>query len=72
MNQVTLQLAKAQEVLRAIDKLSNIQQKVTAAEAKEVAYLIHRTIEAGEVNSTIANELLHWSIAGNRELFMSA
>ena len=71
MSEIIKQLAQAQEKLRAIDKLSNIIQKVNAKQAQEVAYLIHRIIEADYIHSGIARELLSWSIEANKELFIT-
>lgn len=65
------QLQRAQEKLRVIDKLSNIQQKVSSKEAKEVAYLIHRIIESEYINSDLAREITGWSLQANKDLFIS-
>lgn len=65
------ELANLQEKLRAIDKLSNIQQKITAREAKEVSYLIHQIIEADYLNSELARQITSWSLQANKDLFMS-
>ena len=65
------QLQKAQEKLRVIDKLSNCQQKVTAKEAKEIAYLIHRIVESEYISSDLAREITGWSLQANKDLFVS-
>lgn len=65
------QLQRAQEKLRVIDKLSNIQQKVSSKEAKEVAYLIHRIIESEYISSDLAREITGWSLQANKDLFVS-
>lgn len=65
------ELTNLQEKLRAIDTLSNCQQKLKANEAKEVAYLIHRIIEADYLDSTLAREITGWGIKANADLFIN-
>ena len=66
------ELALAQQKLKAIDKLSNVMQEVKSKQKNEVAYFIHRIIEANEWSSEEARELLAWQLEGKKDIFMDA
>lgn len=66
-----IELYKAQEKLRAIDSLSNLIQKLSEKDSKEVAYLIHRIIESDYLNSDLAREITSWSIQANKDLLVN-
>ena len=70
-NELLLQLAREQEKIRAIHKLSNCIHKVTSKEKDEIAHFIHRIIESENYNTDIARELMQWQIRANKELFMT-
>ena len=70
-NEILLELAKKQELLRAINSLSNCIAKCNATESKDIAYLIHRLCEAIELNSELAREVMSWKIQANKELFIN-
>jgi hypothetical protein len=67
------ELATAQEKLRLIDKLSNILQsdELSNEDKKELAYLIHRIIDASECHSDIYRECMGWAIASHRSDFVT-
>lgn len=66
-------LAIEQNKIQAINKLSNIIQKLDNKKQKDdVAYLIHRICELSNfIDSNIAREITHWNIQANKELFIS-
>jgi hypothetical protein len=66
-----IELYKAQEKLRAIDSLSNLIQKLSEKDSKEVAYLIHRIVESDYLNSDLAREITSWSIQANKDLLVN-
>jgi len=67
------QLQQAQEKLRAIDRLTNCLQKINEAGKKDdIAYLIHKIIEAEYLSSGLAREVLHYQLESNKDIFMSA
>lgn len=65
------ELQRAQEKLRTIDSLSNCIQKVNSDKGREIAYLIHRIIEAEYLDSALAREVTVWSLEANKDIFMS-
>ena len=66
------ELATAQEKLRAIDTLSNCLQKIYPEGHKNnIAYLIHRIIEADYLNSELAREVTAYCIEANKGLFVT-
>lgn len=65
------ELQRSQEKLSVIHKLSNCIHKLNAKESKEVAYLIHRIIEADYLDTTLAREVMSWQIQANKDLFMT-
>lgn len=70
--ELILQLATAQEKLRAIDRLSNYIQKVnTKHEKDEIAYLIHQIIEADYLSSDLYRMVASWSIQASKDLFVT-
>jgi len=65
------EMQKLQEKLRTIDKLSNCIQKLDSNQSKEVSYLIHRIVESDYINTTLAREVMGWSLQSNKELFIN-
>jgi len=64
------ELARSQEKLRAIDKLSNCIQTLTVKETKEVAYLIHRIIDSEYIDTTLAREITLWQLQSKKDIFI--
>ena len=65
------EMQKLQEKLRTIDKLSNCIQKIDSKQSKEVSYLMHRIIESDYIDTTLAREVIGWSLQSNKELFIN-
>lgn len=65
------ELQRAQEKLRTIDTLSNCIKKVNSNKGREIAYLIHRIIEAEYLDSGLAREVMAWSLESNKDIFMT-
>ncbi|MCK9371309.1 hypothetical protein M0R04_15455 [Candidatus Dojkabacteria bacterium] len=71
--EILRELQRMQEKARAINKISNYIQKVKQGEKKDsMAYFIHRICESVEMDSGLSQELLHWSLEANSDLFMDA
>lgn len=64
------QLAREQEKIYLINKLSNCIHKLTAKEGKEVAYLIHRICEE-DMTLDMRREVTGWQLQSNKDMFMS-
>lgn len=65
------ELATAQQKLRAINKLTNCIQKIKSNTQKnDIAWLIHRIIEADDFHSDLARECTAWSIEANSDIFI--
>ena len=66
------QLARAQEKLKTIDSLSNYLQKIDNTTTKNnIAYLIHRIIEADYLNSDLARAVMSYGLLANRDMFVT-
>ena len=71
MEDITSQLAIEQKKIDAIHKVSNLIQKTTDIKQKDdLAYFIHKIIDADYFNSELARELTAWQIECNKDLFM--
>ena len=64
------ELSIAQEKLKVIDRLSNSLQSVNSKQKDEISYLIHRIIDSAYYNSSLANEVLAWSLESKKDLFI--
>ena len=64
------ELQQMQEKIHAIDRLSNCIQKATVEDAKEIAYLIHRIVEAEYIDITLAREIMVYQLKTNKDLFI--
>lgn len=72
MSDLKKELANVQEKMRAIHKLSNCIPKIESPVLKnEIAYLIHRIIEADYFSSELAREVQAFQIESNKDIFMS-
>ena len=70
-NEIILQLAREQEKLHAIDRLSNHIQKIDDLHMKnEIAYLIHQICEAGQMTSDLFNKVAGISIQAHKDIFV--
>lgn len=66
------ELQRLQEKLVAIDKLSNCIQKIdNKYQHDNIAYLIHRIIEADYIDTTLARDIVAIQLLANKDIFMS-
>lgn len=66
------ELAKTQQLLKVIDKLTNtIQELETKKEKDNLAYFIHQLIEEGEINTKYASQITAWQLRGKKDMFYS-
>lgn len=67
----TKTIINQQDKLNAIHRLSNCIHKVTAMQAKDIAYLIHRIIESDEMTLDLNREVMSYQILSNKDMFIS-
>lgn len=64
------ELDQVKKKLKAIDSLSNCIQSLNSKDSKEVAYLIHRIIDAKSIDKTLYEDIAFWKLQANKHLFV--